>query len=138
LNIGLNENTAEGLIDKTGNERFVYDSYRRLIQMYADVVMGLPAEEFTSLLDIKTKTRGVRRDLDLSADDLKELTHEFKVKVKDLSGKGFPDDPSEQLWGAIRAVFDSWNTPRAVSYRKLNDIPGDWCSGTWATTARRA
>jgi pyruvate,orthophosphate dikinase len=126
LNIGLNENTAEGLIDKTGNERFVYDSYRRLIQMYADVVMGLPAEEFTSLLDIKKKTRGVRRDLDLSADDLKELTHEFKVKVKDLSGKGFPDDPSEQLWGAIRAVFDSWNTPRAVSYRKLNDIPGDW------------
>jgi pyruvate,orthophosphate dikinase len=126
LNIGLNENTARGLIDKTGNERFVYDSYRRLIQMYSDVVMELPAEEFTALLDVKKKTRGVRRDLDLSADDLKELTHEFKDKVKDLSGKVFPDDPWEQLWGAIRAVFDSWNTPRAVSYRKLNDIPEDW------------
>jgi pyruvate,orthophosphate dikinase len=126
LNIGLNETTAQGLIANTGNERFVYDSYRRLIQMYADVVMGLPAEEFTALLDIKKKTRGVRRDLDLSADDLRELTFEFKAKVEQLAGNAFPDDPREQLWGAIRAVFDSWNTPRAVSYRKLNDIPGDW------------
>lgn len=126
LNIGLNEKTARGLIEKTGNERFVYDSYRRLIQMYADVVMGLPAEEFTALLDVRKKTKAVRRDLDLSANDLKELTHDFKTKVKELAGKEFPDDPWDQLWGAIRAVFDSWNTPRAVSYRKLNDIPGDW------------
>ncbi len=126
LNIGLNETTAQGLIDKTGNERFVYDSYRRLVQMYADVVMGLPAEEFTALLDVMKKSRGARRDLDLSAEDLKELTLELKVKVGELAGREFPDDPREQLWGAIRAVFDSWNTPRAVSYRKLNDIPGDW------------
>lgn len=126
LNIGLNETTARGLIAKTGNERFVYDSYRRLIQMYADVVMGLPAEEFTALLDTEKKTKGVRRDLDLGAEDLEDLTHQFKDKVKGLSGGAFPDDPWEQLWGAIRAVFDSWNTPRAVSYRKLNDIPGDW------------
>jgi pyruvate,orthophosphate dikinase len=126
LNVGLNERTAKGLLDKTKDERFVYDSYRRLIQMYADVVMGLDIDEFHKLLDAKKKEKGVYRDLDLDAADLKDLTAKYKAKVKELSGKGFPDDPKEQLWGAIRAVFDSWNTPRAVTYRKLNDIPDDW------------
>ncbi len=126
LNIGLNETTATGLTKKTGNERFVYDSYRRLIQMYADVVMGLELSEFTALLDRKKKEKGVWHDTELDAEDLRELTKEYKAKVKELSGEDFPDDPKEQLWGAIRAVFDSWNTPRAVSYRRLNDIPDDW------------
>jgi pyruvate,orthophosphate dikinase len=126
LNIGLSAKTVDGLIKKTQNERFVYDSYRRLIMMYADVVMGLDAEEFHSLLDARKKEKGVWHDLELEADDLKDLADQFKDKVKELSGDEFPDDPREQLWGAIRAVFSSWNTPRAVSYRKLNDIPDDW------------
>jgi pyruvate,orthophosphate dikinase len=126
LNIGLNETTAASLIKKTGNERFVYDSYRRLVQMYADVVMGLEIDEFHALLDKKKKDKRVWHDLDLTAADLKSLAAEFKAKVRELSGKDFPDDPREQLWGAIEAVFDSWNIDRAKSYRKLNDIPEDW------------
>ncbi len=126
LNIGLNDRTAASIIAKTGRERFVWDSYRRLIQMYAEVVMGLDINEFHSLLDRRKKEKGVWHDTDLTADDLKELAAQFKAKVKELSGREFPDDPHEQLWGAIRAVFDSWNTPRAVAYRKLNDIPDDW------------
>ena len=126
LNIGMNDETAASIIAKTGTERFVYDSYRRLIQMYADVVMGLPSEEFHALLDGRKKDKGVWHDTDLTAEDLKDLTGKFKEKVKELSGKDFPDDPHEQLWGAIRAVFDSWNIPRAIAYRKLNDIPHDW------------
>ena len=126
LNIGLSATTVLGLIKKTGNDRFVYDSYRRLIQMYADVVMGLESEEFNRLLDAKKKEKGVWHDTDLSAQDLAELADVYKAKVRELSGKDFPDDPREQMWGAIRAVFDSWNTPRAQSYRKMNDIPGDW------------
>ncbi len=126
LNIGMNDETAASIIAKTGTERFVYDSYRRLIQMYADVVMGLPSEEFHALLDGRKKDKGAWHDTDLTAEDLKDLTGKFKEKVKELSGKDFPDDPHEQLWGAIRAVFDSWNIPRAIAYRKLNDIPHDW------------
>jgi pyruvate,orthophosphate dikinase len=126
LNIGLNEKTVAGLIDKTKDARFVYDSYRRLIQMYADVVMGLNIDEFHELLDARKKEKGVWHDLDLDADDLRELASQFKAKVRELSGRDFPDDPYDQLWGSIRAVFDSWNVPRAVSYRKLNDIPDDW------------
>jgi pyruvate,orthophosphate dikinase len=126
LNIGLNDETAASIIAKTGKERFVYDSYRRLIQMYADVVMGLDIDEFHTLLDQKKKQNGVWHDTDLSTVDLKQLAEEFKAKVKELSGEDFPNDPHEQLWGAIRAVFDSWNSDRAKSYRKLNDIPDDW------------
>ncbi len=126
LNIGLNETTVKGLVAKTGNERFVYDSYRRLVHMYADVVMGLESEEFSALLDAKKKQKGVWHDLELDAADLAGLAKEYKAKVHELSGKDFPDDPREQLWGAIRAVFDSWNIPRAKIYRKLNDIPEDW------------
>jgi pyruvate,orthophosphate dikinase len=126
LNIGLNDKTAAAIIAKVGKERFVYDSYRRLIQMYADVVMGVDMDEFHKLLDAKKKERGVWHDNELTADDLKDLTLQFKAKVKELSGRDFPDDPHEQLWGAIRAVFDSWNIDRAKSYRKLHDIPDDW------------
>ena len=126
LNIGMNDTTAASIVAKTGTERFVYDSYRRLIQMYSDVVMDLPIGEFNSLLDERKKEKGVWHDTDLTAEDLKDLAGKFKEKVKKLSGKDFPDDPHEQLWGAIRAVFDSWNIPRAIAYRKLNDIPHDW------------
>ena len=126
LNIGLSDDTVAGLIKKTGNDRFVYDSYRRLIQMYADVVMGLESEEFHRLLDARKKEKDVFHDMDLSAEDLKYLAGQFKAKVKELSGKNFPDDPREQLWGAISAVFRSWNIQRAISYRRLNDIPDDW------------
>ncbi len=126
LNIGLSDDTVAGLIKKTGNDRFVYDSYRRLIQMYADVVMGLESEEFHRLLDARKKEKDVFHDMDLSAEDLKYLAGQFKAKVKELSGKDFPDDPREQLWGAISAVFRSWNIQRAISYRRLNDIPDDW------------
>ncbi len=126
LNIGMNDTTAASIVAKTGTERFVYDSYRRLIQMYSDVVMDLPIGEFNALLDERKKEKGVWHDTDLTAEDLKDLAGKFKEKVKKLSGKDFPDDPHEQLWGAIRAVFDSWNIPRAIAYRKLNDIPHDW------------
>jgi pyruvate,orthophosphate dikinase len=126
LNIGLNDKTAASIIAKVGKERFVYDSHRRLIQMYADVVMGLDIDEFHTLLDAKKKERGVWHDTELTADDLKDLVVQFKAKVRDLTGKDFPDDPHEQLWGAIKAVFDSWNSERAKSYRKIHDIPDDW------------
>ena len=126
LNLGLSEKTVVGLIAKTGNERFVYDSYRRLIQMYANVVMGIEMDGFHNLLEAKKSERGVKDDMELSAQDMKDLAGQFKLKVKELSGKEFPDNPREQLWGAIRAVFQSWNIPRAVSYRRLNDIADDW------------
>ena len=126
LNIGLSEATVKGFVEQTGNPRFVYDSYRRLIQMYADVVMGLEIDEFNKLLEARKKAKGVWHDIDLDADDLKALAAQFKAKVRELSGRDFPDDPHEQLTGAIRAVFESWNTARAVSYRRLNDIPDDW------------
>ncbi len=126
LNIGMNDTTAASIVAKTGTDRFVYDSYRRLIQMYSDVVMDLPIGEFNALLDGRKKEKGVWHDTDLTAEDLRDLAGKFKEKVKELSGRDFPDDPHEQLWGAIRAVFDSWNIPRAIAYRKLNDIPHDW------------
>ncbi len=126
LNIGMNDTTAASIVAKTGTDRFVYDSYRRLIQMYSDVVMDVPMEEFNALIDASKKKKGVWHDTDLTAEDLRDLAGEFKEKVKELSGRDFPDDPNEQLWGAIRAVFDSWNIPRAIAYRKLNDIPDDW------------
>ena len=126
LNIGMNDTTAASIVAKTGTDRFVYDSYRRLIQMYSDVVMDLPIGEFNALLEGSKKEKGVWHDTDLTAEDLKVLAGKFKEKVKELSGRDFPDDPNEQLWGAIRAVFDSWKIPRAVAYRKLNDIPHDW------------
>ncbi len=137
LNVGLNNATREGLIKKTNNPRFVYDAQRRLIQMYADVVMekaaGIePAEgkgvrqQLEKELEKMKHERGAHLDTDLSADDLKNLIEIYKTKVKDVLGKPFPEDPMEQLWGAIGAVFQSWMGKRAVSYRQIENIPAEW------------
>jgi pyruvate,orthophosphate dikinase len=126
LNIGLNERTLQGIIRESGNERFAYDSYRRFIQMYSNVVMGVPGEIFEHLIQAAKKKRGIKNDTDLTAEDWKVLTAKFKKAVKKHAGKTFPDDPKKQLWGAISAVFASWNIPRARTYRKLNDIPEHW------------
>ena len=131
LNLGLNDETVAGLIEQSGNPRFVYDSYRRLISMYGDVVMGLKPESrddidpFEEILEDLKEEAGVELDLELSADDLKELTVRYKEAIKSKLGVEFPQDPREQLWGGIGAVFYSWDIPRAVAYRELNNIPED-------------
>jgi pyruvate,orthophosphate dikinase len=140
LNVGLCSATIPGLVKKTGNERFVYDAYRRLIMMYSDVVMekaeGIePAEgkgirhQLEHLMADMKKAKGVEADTALTADDLKKLCEQFKAKVKEVLGKPFPDEPMEQLWGATGAVFRSWNGKRAVSYRKIEGIPHEWGTG---------
>jgi len=126
LNLGLNEETVKGLIAKTQNPRMGYDSYRRFVQMYANVVMGAKGVEFEEFIQAKKRERGVKDDTELTADDLKDLVPRFKAIVREKTGKDFPSDPGEQLWGAIGAVFRSWDTPRAVAYRELNEIPDDW------------
>lgn len=126
LNLGLNDETVAGLAAKSGNERFAYDSYRRFIQMYSDVVLGVDHYNFEELLDLKKQDKGVVEDTDLDAKDLKELVKSFKQKVQDDSGKPFPQDVNEQIWGAIDAVFGSWMNNRAITYRRLNDIPESW------------
>jgi pyruvate,orthophosphate dikinase len=137
LNVGLNEDTIKGLIAKTGNERFAYDAYRRLIMMYSDVVMekaaGIDPDEGKGVrmqlehaMDKMKQRRGIVQDTDLTAADLKELVKVFKTKVKQVLGKEFPDDPYEQLWGGIGAVFHSWHGKRAVSYRRIEGIPDAW------------
>jgi pyruvate,orthophosphate dikinase len=132
LNLGLNDATAEGLIALTGNPRFVYDSYRRFVQMYGDVVLDLKPtskleiDPFEEILEHKKRARGVKLDTELTADDLRELVGEFKAAILARKGMTFPDDPHEQLWGAIGAVFGSWNNDRAIAYRKLNNIPESW------------
>ncbi|MBI4654663.1 MAG: pyruvate, phosphate dikinase [Nitrospirae bacterium] len=137
LNVGLTEKTIPGLIKLTNNPRFVYDAYRRLIMMYSDVVMEKAAgietkddmgirRQLDRLLEEAKHKKGVKNDTDLDADDLRELCDKFKQKVKDVLGKNFPDDPYEQLWGGIGAVFASWNGKRAVAYRRIEGIPGDW------------
>jgi pyruvate,orthophosphate dikinase len=132
LNLGLNDVTVQGLIAKSGNPRFAYDSYRRFVTMFGDVVLGLRPESkddidpFEELLEEKKKARKVDQDTDLTADDLKELVVAFKEIIKKRTGKDFPEDPKEQLWLAIGAVFESWNNERAIVYRRLNNIPGEW------------
>jgi len=132
LNLGLNDRTVEGLIRESGNPRFAYDSYRRFVQMYGDVVLGLKPESkdeedpFEVALQDKKRERGVTLDTDLDAEALRELVDEFKALIKLRRGELFPEDPQEQLWGAIGAVFGSWMNPRAITYRKLNDIPDSW------------
>ena len=126
LNLGLNDATVEGLAAKTGNARFAYDSYRRFIQMYSDVVLGVDHDHFEDLLDLMKNERDFSQDTDLTADDLKELVKQYKEKVQHEIKKPFPQDVHEQLWGAVRAVFDSWMNPRAVTYRNLHDIPAAW------------
>ena len=127
LNLGLNDEAVEGFAQKTGNPRFAYDSYRRFIQMYSDVVMEVPKSFFEKIIDEMKEARGVEFDTQLTADDLKELAERFKAVYKDtMHGEEFPQDPKEQLMGAVKAVFRSWDNPRAIVYRRMNDIPGDW------------
>ncbi|MDZ7291617.1 MAG: pyruvate, phosphate dikinase [candidate division KSB1 bacterium] len=132
LNLGLNDETVQGLIAKTGNERFAYDCYRRFVAMYGDVVLGLKPQHkdeidpFEEILERKKHARGVKYDTELTAQDLKELVAEFKEAIKTRTGHDFPEEPMEQLWGSIGAVFGSWMNERAIAYRKLYDIPEDW------------
>ncbi|MBN9589723.1 MAG: pyruvate, phosphate dikinase [Alphaproteobacteria bacterium] len=126
LNLGLNADTAEGLARLTGNPRFAYDSYRRFIQMYSDVVLGVDHARFEDILDEAKDAKGVELDTGLDAEDLKRIAGLFKARVEKELGKPFPDNVQEQLWGAIGAVFGSWHSPRANTYRKINNIPEDW------------
>ena len=132
LNLGLNDKAVEGLAARTGNPRFAWDSYRRFVQMYGDVVMGMKPQSkedhdpFEEIIDEMKAKKGVQNDTDLTTDDLKELVKEFKVAVKKNTGKDFPSDPWEQLWGAVCAVFDSWMNERAILYRQMNKYPAEW------------
>ena len=126
LNLGLNDVTFEGLIAKTNNPRFGYDCYRRLIQMYGDVVMGVPHSEFESTLSQMKQEKGAKQDTELDAEALKSLVQRYKKLIKDKNGEDFPEEPFKQLWGGIKAVFESWHTKRAIEYRKIHNIPDNW------------
>lgn len=126
LNLGMNKTVAETVATLTNNERFAYDSYRRFIQMYSDVVMGLSKKRFEEIIDEVKAERGITDDLDLNAEDMKKLVELFKAFYKNELKSEFPEEPKEQLMGAIEAVFRSWNNPRAIYYRKMNDIPSSW------------
>jgi len=126
LNLGLNDETVQGIIAQSGDERFAYDAYRRFVQMYSDVVMGMDKEALEHLLEEKKEAKGVHLDTDLTAADWKELVGAFKAKIRETLGTAFPEDPQEQLWGAVGAVFGSWMNQRAITYRRLNGIPADW------------
>ncbi len=126
LNLGLNDQVVEGFAKLTNNERFAYDSYRRFIQMYSDVVMEVPKHKFEIIIDEMKAAKGVKLDTELDADDLKEMVVRFKNYYKEQKGIDFPQDPKEQLIGAVKAVFRSWDNPRAIYYRRMNDIPSSW------------
>lgn len=127
LNLGLNDEAVEGFAKKTENPRFAYDSYRRFIQMYSDVVMEVPKSYFEKIIDEVKEAKGIHYDTELTVEDLKDLVVRFKKVYKDaMNGEDFPQDPKEQLMGAVKAVFRSWDNPRAIVYRRMNDIPGDW------------
>ncbi|HNX50949.1 MAG TPA: PEP/pyruvate-binding domain-containing protein, partial [Thermoanaerobaculaceae bacterium] len=132
LNLGLNDTTVQGMIALTGNPRFAYDCYRRFVSMYGDVVLGCKAEgkdevdPFEEILEETKQAKGVHVDTELTAEDLKGLVVKFKAAVLKRTGKSFPESAMEQLWGAISAVFGSWDNARAVTYRRLNNIPDDW------------
>ena len=126
LNLGLNEEVVEVMAKKSGNPRWAYDCYRRFIQMYSDVVMEVGKKYFEELIDKMKKEKGVKQDVDLTAEDLKELANQFKAEYKEKIGQDFPSDPKEQLMGAVKAVFRSWDNPRANVYRRDNDIPYSW------------
>src|SRR6187551_1056120 len=126
LNLGLNDETVEALAKKSGDRRFAYDSYRRFITMYSDVVLGVGHEHFEELLDHHKERQGYSLDTDLSADDWAELVVRYKKRVKDELGRDFPQGPHQQLWGAITAVFGSWMNQRAITYRRLHNIPESW------------
>ncbi|MBP5612446.1 MAG: pyruvate, phosphate dikinase, partial [Bacteroidales bacterium] len=132
LNLGLNDAVAEGMVQKTGNPHFVYDSYRRFVQMYGDVVLGMKPvnkediDPFEAIIEQVKAIRGIALDKDLSVDELKDLVRRFKAAIKAQTGQDFPDDPMQQLWGAICAVFRSWMNERAILYRKMEGIPDEW------------
>lgn len=132
LNLGINDNVVEGLSKKTNNPRFAYDAYRRFVQMYGDVVLGLKPthkdeiDPFEAIIEKKKEEKGVHNDTDLTAEDLKDLVRKFKTAIKERTGHDFPENPMDQLWGAIGAVFGSWNNDRAIAYRKMYDIPESW------------
>ena len=132
LNLGLNDEVVEGLARKTGNERFAYDSYRRFVQMYGDVVMGMKPvnkediDPFEAIIQKVKAQRGIKLDNEMNVDELKQLVRLFKEAIKQQTGNDFPDNPMEQLWGAICAVFDSWMNDRAILYRKMEGIPAEW------------
>ncbi|MFH2033701.1 MAG: pyruvate, phosphate dikinase [Candidatus Margulisiibacteriota bacterium] len=132
LNLGLNDTTVKGLIAQSGNERFAWDSYRRFVQMYGDVVLGMKPQTkteedpFEVIIHAKKQERGIKVDTELNVEDLKDLVKKFKAAIKKRTGHDFPEDPKKQLWGAINAVFGSWMGDRAIKYRKINAIPGDW------------
>ena len=126
LNLGLNDVAVEGFAERTGNPRFAYDSYRRFIQMFSDVVMEIPKSFFERILDELKEAKGAKYDTDLTAEDLKEVISRFKAVYKDKMGEDFPQDPKNQLMEAVKAVFRSWDNERAIVYRRMNDIPGDW------------
>ncbi len=126
LNLGLNDQTVQGVIRQSNDPRFAYDSYRRFIQMFADVVKGMSGDVFAKILEEKKEQKGVELDTELEAEDLQQLVKEFKASYKEYLHEDFPEDPMQQLWEAIGAVFGSWMTSRAVTYRKLNSIPSDW------------
>ena len=132
LNLGLTDDAVEGIAKKSGNPRFAWDSYRRFVQMYGDVVLGMKPKSkedidpFEEVMDEVKKQKGVKNDTELEVEDLKLLVKKFKAAVKERTGKDFPDSPWEQLWGAICAVFDSWMNERAIYYRRMNQIPEEW------------
>lgn len=126
LNLGLNDEVAKGFAEATNNARFVYDSYRRFIQMFADVVMGFPKSSFERKFDVIKEEKGVNFDTELTAEDLMEVVEIYKAEYKNHAGVDFPQDPKEQLMEAVKAVFRSWNNDRAITYRRLNDIPSSW------------
>ena len=126
LNLGLNDEAVEGLAKKTGNARFAYDCYRRFVQMFADVVMMVPKSLFEVEIDKMKEAKGVKNDVDLTAEDLKELVGTFKKIYEENEGRPFPQDPRDQLIEAVKAVFRSWDNPRANVYRKMNEIPYEW------------
>ncbi len=126
LNLGLNDVTVQTVAKETGDERFAYDSYRRFIQMYNNVVLGIGSENFEHVLEAYKEKKGYKLDLDLKADDWKVVVEQFKAKSKEKLGRDFPQDPEEQLWGAIGAVFGSWMNARAITYRKLHSLPDHW------------
>ena len=132
LNLGMNDDAVEGIAKKSGNDRFAWDSYRRFIQMYGDVVLGMKPktkediDPFEEIMDEVKHAKGIQNDTELSTEDLKELVKRFKIAVKERTGQDFPENPWDQLWGAICAVFDSWMNERAILYRKMNNIPEEW------------
>ena len=129
LNLGLNDKTVEAMAEKSGNPRFAYDSYRRFMQMFGDVALGLPHAKFEKALDTVKEEKGVKLDTDLDTEDLKRVIELYK-KVYQEEGKAFPQDPHEQLWDSINAVFGSWMNPRAIKYRQLNGIGEGTLLGT--------